>query len=194
MFWDVHPQMNFEFVLHELDLKSFNGSHSKEHHEKPCSLMKRHFPGSLDWPFSCSLSLKPSTFWVPALLSVKTGWGSLYCLCLRCVMSSKSKSNCLCEIKLIFYGKAKNIKHEKPYLSALWPPLSPPTVYCVSALCIGQTSLIGRDTCSTINNILLPSTRQLLKRSQILLILWSATKTHHFVPAYLDYINCQYII
>ena len=42
--------------------------------------------------------------------------------------------------------------------------LSPNTVHCVSALDMEQTP-ISRNTCSTIkNNILLTSTRQLLKR------------------------------
>ena len=93
----------------------------------------------------------------------------------------------------MFYGKAKNIKHEKPYLPLGLLSLRP---LCIVYLhyALAKPLSFGRNTCSTIeNNILLPSTRQLLKRSQILSILWSATITH-FVPADLDCINYQYII
>ena len=42
--------------------------------------------------------------------------------------------------------------------------LSPSTVYCVSVLCIGQTSPISRNTCSAvIKSTILASARQLLK-------------------------------
>ena len=62
----------------------------------------------------------------------------------------------------ILWQDKKNLN--KKIFSALWHPLPP---HCGLCMCImhHQTSPNGRNTCSTINsNILLASTRQLLKR------------------------------
>ena len=59
-------------------------------------------------------------------------------------------------------ARQEKFKHEVLF-SLLASPFSP-IVHCVSALCIHQTSPIGRNTCLTIeNNILLTPRRKPLK-------------------------------
>ena len=66
-----------------------------------------------------------------------------------------------CETKFIFHGK-RNVNIEILLCPLAFSPLH---VHYASALCLNQTSPIGRNTCSTVkSNILLAPRRQLLTR------------------------------
>lgn len=69
------------------------------------------------------------------------------------------KGKIWCEIEFIFYGKIKylNIIFFCPLTS------SAPTVHCISALCINQTSPISRNICSAVKSNSVLTSRQLLK-------------------------------